>query len=371
MKIGIPTEVKNHEYRVSLTAGGARELVSDGHQVLVQAGAGMGSGILDADYERAGATIVPDAKTAWGEADMVIKVKEPIASEYEFLREDLTLFTYLHLAADRPLTERLLKARTTAIAYETVVGPRGGLPLLAPMSEIAGRLAAQVGAYHAMKPLGGRGVLSGGVPGVAPANVVVFGGGVAGLNAARMSAGLGSQVTLFDINVERLRQIDDLYGSSIQTRFSNTHDAEIAALNADIVIGAVLIPGAKAPTLVSNDTVSKMRTGAVLVDISIDQGGCFEDSRATTHQDPVYRVHDSVFYCVANMPGAVPASSTPALSNVTLPYARAIAAQGWKEALTADMGLAQGLHTHAGVLFESHVGHAHSIPTAPIERALV
>lgn len=371
MRIGIPTEVKNHEYRVSITAGGVRELIADGHQVVVQSGAGVGSNISDADYQAVGAEIEKDAATVWNSSDLILKVKEPIESEYQFLREGLQLFTYLHLAADKPLTERLLETKTTSIAYETVVGRHGGLPLLAPMSEIAGKLAAQVGAYHAMRPLGGRGILAGGVPGVSPANVVVIGGGVAGLNAARVSAGLGARVEIFDVNVERLQQIDDLVGPNIQTRFSNLHDLELAAMNADIVIGAVLVPGAKAPRLLTNAQVAKMRAGSVLIDISIDQGGCFEDSHKTTHSDPTFRVHDSVFYCVANMPGAVPTTSTPALSNVTLPYARAIAKHGWLDALRSDAGLGQGLHTHAGVLFNGQVGQAHGISTKSIEEALV
>ncbi|GAA2903261.1 alanine dehydrogenase [Nonomuraea rubra] len=316
MKIGVPAEVKNHEYRVAVTPAGVHELVRNGHDVTVQRGAGLGSQITDEEYLAAGAKILDSADAVWAEADLVLKVKEPIAEEYHRLREGLVLFTYLHLAASRPCTDALLTARTTGIAYETVqVG--NALPLLAPMSEVAGRLAPQVGAYNLMRFNGGRGVLPGGVPGVAPAKVVVIGGGVSGLNAAQIAVGMGADVTVLDTNVDRLRFIDAVYQGRLKTLVSTSYAIEQEVLGADLVIGAVLIPGAKAPTLVSNDLVARMKPGSVLVDIAIDQGGCFEDSRPTTHADPTYKVHESIFYCVANMPGSVANTSTYALTNAT------------------------------------------------------
>ncbi|TCO65764.1 alanine dehydrogenase [Actinocrispum wychmicini] len=369
MKIAVPREIKNHEYRVALTPAGAHELSSRGHEVYVQADAGAGSAIPDEEYLAAGAKILATAEEVWAEGEMVMKVKEPIAAEYKYLR-DQVLFTYLHLAADKPLTEALLAAGTTGVAYETVQTARGALPLLAPMSEVAGRLAPQVGAYSLMRPSGGRGVLPGGVPGVHPARVVVIGGGVAGVNAARIAAGMGSDVEILDTNVDRLRQIDVDFGGRIRTLASNRYTLEQAVLEADMVIGAVLIPGAKAPKLVSNELVERMKPGSVLVDISIDQGGCFADSRATTHADPTYMVHDSVFYCVANMPGAVPRTSTYALTNVTLPYAVALADKGWHAALKADGELALGLNTHAGALTNEPVAEAHDLPHTALSTVL-
>ena len=370
MRIGVPTEVKNHEYRVAITPAGVAEFVRRGHQVAIQAGAGAGSSITDDDFVTAGATIVPDADSVWGAADLVLKVKEPIASEYHRLRAGQVLFTYLHLAADAEGTKALLASGTTAVAYETVQLADGSLPLLAPMSEVAGRLAPQVGAYSLMRNSGGRGVLPGGVPGVAPAKITVIGGGVSGVNAATIALGLGADVTVLDLNIARLRQIDAQFGGRVKTLVSSSYAIEQSVLEADMVIGAVLVPGAKAPTLVSNDLVKRMKSGAVLVDIAIDQGGCFEDSHATTHEDPVYRVHDAVFYCVANMPGAVPNTSTYALTNATLPYALRLADLGWQDALRQDPALALGLNTHAGQLTNASVGEALGLPVAEVATVL-
>ncbi|MFI6072376.1 alanine dehydrogenase [Actinoplanes sp. NPDC051343] len=363
MRIGVPTEVKNHEYRVAITPAGVAEFVRRGHQVLIQAGAGAGSAITDGDFGSAGATIIPDADSVWAQADLLLKVKEPIAQEYHRLRAGQVLFTYLHLAADAEGTKALMNSGTTAIAYETVQLADGSLPLLAPMSEVAGRLAPQVGAYSLMRNSGGRGVLPGGVPGVAPAKVTVIGGGVSGVNAATIALGLGAEVTILDLNINRLRQIDAQFGGRVKTLVSSAYAIEQSVLEADMVIGAVLVPGAKAPKLVSNDLVKRMKSGSVLVDIAIDQGGCFEDSHATTHEDPVYRVHESVFYCVANMPGAVPNTSTYALTNATLPYALRLADLGWEKALEQDPALALGLNVHAGQLTNASVGEALGLPS--------
>ncbi|WP_459707660.1 alanine dehydrogenase [Actinophytocola sp. KF-1] len=362
MKIAVPREIKNHEYRVALTPAGVHELTAHGHDVFVEAGAGLGSAITDEEYLAAGAKILAKAEDVWAEGEMVMKVKEPIASEYPLLRRDQVLFTYLHLAADEPLTKALMAAGTTSIAYETVQTANGALPLLAPMSEVAGRLAPQVGAYAMMKPSGGRGVLPGGVPGVTPAKVVVIGGGVAGLNAATIAVGMGADVSVLDTNVDRLRQIDAQFQGRLKTVTSNRYAVEQAAKEADLVIGAVLVPGARAPKLISNELVADMKPGSVLVDIAIDQGGCFADSRPTTHAEPTYEVHQSVFYCVANMPGAVPRTSTYALTNVTLPYATALANKGWEAALRDDRALALGLNTHGGALTNGPVAEAHNLP---------
>ncbi|SDH73392.1 alanine dehydrogenase [Nonomuraea jiangxiensis] len=367
MKIGVPAEVKNHEYRVAATPAGVHELVRHGHDVIVQRGAGLGSHITDEEYLSAGAKILDSADAVWNQADMVLKVKEPIAEEYHRLREGLVLFTYLHLAASRACTDALLGAKTTGIAYETVQVDKA-LPLLAPMSEVAGRLAPQVGAYNLMRFNGGRGVLPGGVPGVAPARVVVIGGGVSGLNAAQIAVGMGADVTVLDTNVDRLRFIDAIYQGRLKTLVSTSYAIEQEVLQADLVIGAVLIPGAKAPTLVSNDLVSRMKQGSVLVDIAIDQGGCFEDSRPTTHDDPTYTVHGSVFYCVANMPGSVANTSTYALTNATLPYAVKLANQGWHEALRTDPALAGGLNTHDGLLTNRPVAEALGLAYTPVSQ---
>jgi alanine dehydrogenase len=370
MKVGVPKEVKNHEYRVAMTPAGAHELVTRGHEVFVEASAGVGSSIPDADYVAAGATILPNADSVWETGELILKVKEPIAEEYHRMREGQTLFTYLHLAASRDCTEALVKQGVTAIAYETVQTPDGALPLLAPMSEVAGRLAPQAGAYHLMAQGGGRGVLMGGVSGVYAAKVVVLGAGVSGMNAAAIALGMQAEVLLLDLNIEKLRQADRIYQGHLQTVASNRYEIERAVIDADLVIGAVLVPGAKAPTLVSNDLVSRMKPGSVLVDIAIDQGGCFEDSRPTTHAEPTYRVHDSVFYCVANMPGAVPHTSTYALTNVTMPYAVALADKGWRQALRDDHSLALGLNTHAGEVTYEEVAHAHDMSFRRLEEVL-
>ncbi|HZA12543.1 alanine dehydrogenase [Mycobacterium sp.] len=355
MRVGIPTEIKNNEFRVAITPAGVAELTRRGHHVVIQAGAGAGSSISDTDFKAAGADIITGAEQVWDQADLLLKVKEPIEPEYALMRRGLTLFTYLHLAASAACTDALLRPGTTSIAYETVQTPDGGLPLLAPMSEVAGRLAAQVGAYHLMRSHGGRGVLMGGVPGVAPAEVVVIGGGTAGYNAARVASGMGADVTVFDVNINKLRQLDGEFGGRIQTRHSSMLELEAAVKRADLVIGAVLVPGAKAPKLVTNSTVAQMKSGAVLVDIAIDQGGCFEDSRPTTHDDPTFEVHDTVFYCVANMPGSVPRTSTFALTNATMPYVLKLADRGWRDACRADTALAKGLSTHEGALLNQQV----------------
>lgn len=359
MKIGIPREVKNHEYRVACTPAGVHELVSRGHEVYLESGAGRGSAFEDSAYKEVGAQVLDTADAVWATAELVLKVKEPVAEEYSRMREGQVLFTYLHLAASKDCTDALLRSGITSIAYETVTGRDGSLPLLAPMSEVAGRLAPQAGAYHLMRSGGGRGVLMGGVPGVRPANVVILGAGVAGSNAIAIAAGMRADVTVLDLNIARLREVDAQYRGQVRTLISNTFEVENAVREADLVIGAVLVPGAKAPTLVSNSLVAQMKPGSVLVDIAIDQGGCFEDSRATTHDDPTYRVHESVFYCVANMPGAVPNTSTVALTNVTLPYVVALADRGWRAATAADPGLANGLSTHEGVLLNESVAAAH------------
>jgi alanine dehydrogenase len=370
MKVGVPKEVKNHEYRVAITPAGAHELVRDGHEVFLEQDAGAGSAIPDADFIAAGAKILPTADDVWQAGDLILKVKEPVAEEYHRMRKGQVLFTYLHLAASRECTEALLKAEVTAIAYETVQAPDGSLPLLAPMSEVAGRMAPQVGAHHLQRDGGGRGVLMGGVSGVYAAKVVVLGAGVSGMNAAAIAVGMQAEVLLVDRNITRLRQADAIYQGHCQTVASNAYEIERAVIDADLIIGAVLVPGAKAPKLISNELVSRMKKGSVLVDISIDQGGCFEDSRPTTHAEPTYPVHDSVFYCVANMPGAVPHTSTYALTNVTLPYAVEIAQRGWREALRADQPLALGLNTYAGAVTCPPVAEAHGLPAMPLAEVL-
>jgi alanine dehydrogenase len=370
MKVGIPREVKNHEYRVAITPAGVRELTDHGHEVYLEKDAGAGSRLADDAYVAAGATIIPSADEVWGIADLVLKVKEPIASEYHRMRPGLTLFTYLHLAADRACTDALLANKVTGIAYETVQLTDGSLPLLAPMSEVAGRLGPQVGAYHLMRQGGGYGALLGGVPGTRPANVVVIGGGVSGQNAAQIAVGMGARVTVLDRNINKLRQVDAIYQGKIQTLASNAYEVERAVLDADLVIGAVLVAGAKAPKIVSNELVSRMKPGSVLVDIAIDQGGCFEDSHPTTHADPVFPVHESVFYCVANMPGAVPNTSTYALTNATLPYTVALADKGWQGALRDDHALALGLNTHEGQVTNAPVADAHGYESVTVAAAL-
>jgi alanine dehydrogenase len=370
MRIGVPKEVKVHEYRVAITPAGVHELTEHGHDVHVERGAGEGSSIADAEYAAAGAKILDTADDVWGSAETVLKVKEPVAQEYHRLRDDLTLFTYLHLAASRECTDALLAAGTTAIAYETVQRADGVLPLLFPMSEVAGCLAPQAGAHALLRAEGGRGLLLGGVSGTHPANVVVLGAGVAGMNAIAMAAGLWAQVTVLDTNLDKLRALDRIYRGRVKTVAANAMEVEKAVLAADLVIGAVLLPGARAPRLVTNETVSRMRPGSVLVDISIDQGGCFEDSRATTHAEPTYPVHDSLFYCVANMPGAVPNTSTYALTNVTLPYVVALADKGWQQALRDDPVLAPGLNCVAGEVTSEPVAAAHGLPVRALAEAV-
>lgn len=370
MKISIPKEVKNNEYRVAITPAGVHELVAQGHEVFVQKEAGLGSAISDQEYKDAGATITADASATWAAGDLVLKVKEPIASEYPLMRDGLTLFTYLHLAADLPLTNELVSRKITAIAYETVQLPSRQLPLLAPMSEVAGRLAPLVGANTLLRQNGGNGMLLGGVPGTRPARVTVLGGGVAGTNSIAVAVGMGAEVTVLDTNLNRLRELDALYAGRLRTIASNSFEIERAVKDADLVIGSVLIPGAKAPKLVTNALVKKMKPGAVLVDIAIDQGGCFEDSKPTTHAEPTFEVHDTVFYCVANMPGAVPHTSTYALTNATLPYVKAIANLGWKAALQADASLALGLNTFDGAIVNEPVAVAHGLPSKPLTSAL-
>ena len=364
MRIGVPTEIKNNEFRVAITPAGVHALTRRGHAVTVQAGAGQGASIPDAEYSAAGATLTDDVPGLWADSELVLKVKEPIAQEYQFLRPDLLLFTFLHLAADRALTEELLAKQVTSIAYETVETDAGALPLLAPMSEIAGRLAAQVGADALLRPRGGAGVLLGGAAGVRRGNIVVLGGGTAGLSAARVVAGMGADVTVFDVDPARMRRIEEIDGGAIRTRFSTELDVAQACAGADLVIGAVLVPGARTPSLVTRTMVETMRPGSVLVDIAIDQGGCFEDSRPTTHSEPTFEVEGSIFYCVANMPGAVPHTSTYALTNATLTYALALADDGWRGACRARAELGRGLSTHDGVLYTEGVGRALGLETA-------
>lgn len=369
MRIGIPTEVKEQEYRVSLTPAGAHALVEAGHEVLVESGAGAGAGLADEAYADAGAVVVPTAQDAWS-ADLVCKVKEPVAEEYPLLRKGQVLFTYLHLAASRACTQAVLAAGTTAIAYETVEDADGALPLLVPMSEVAGRLATQEGAHHLLKAQGGRGVLLGGVPGAPRGQVVVLGGGTAGRHAADMAVGLQADVTVLDVDLPRLRRLDERYRGRVRTVASTALSVREAVLAADVVIGAVLVPGARAPRLVDDATIAAMRPGAVLVDVAIDQGGCFEGSRPTTYADPTYRVHDAVLFCVANMPGAVPVTSTRALTAATLPYLQALADHGWRDACRADPGLAAGVNADEGAVVHPGVAAAHDLPLVPVSTVL-
>ncbi|MCW4152478.1 alanine dehydrogenase [Halomonas sp. 18H] len=350
MKIAVPKEIKNHEYRVALTPSGARELVGRGHDVIVQTSAGEGAGFSDADFEAAGARLESDVATLWADAELILKVKEPQAEEVARLSSGQTLFTYLHLAAEEELTKGLLDSGATCIAYETITAAEGGLPLLAPMSTVAGRMAVQAGAHSLEKAQGGSGILLPGVPGVAPAKVTVIGGGVVGENAARMALGLGAEVTVLDKSIPRLETLDDRYQGRMKTVFSTADAMEEAIRESDLIIGAVLVPGAAAPKLITRDMLSDMKPGSVLVDVAIDQGGCFETSKPTTHAEPTYVVDGVVHYCVANMPGAVARTSTQALTNATLPFVLSLADKGWRQALAEDKHFAAGLNVHDGKL---------------------
>jgi len=369
VRIGVAKEIKTDEYRVALTPAGARELVQKGHEVLVEVGAGEGSAMPDEDYVRAGAEIV-SIDDVWSRSELLLKVKEPIAAEYPRLREDLVLFTYLHIAADEPLTRALVESGIRAVAYETVETSDRRLPLLAPMSEIAGRLAPQAGAYFLEKPLGGRGVLLGGVPGVAPGRVLVLGGGVVGYNAAVIAIGLGAHVTILDKSIDRMRYLDEILSGRVSTLMSSTLQIESSIREADVVIGAVLVPGARAPKLVTREMLKEMKRGSVIVDVAIDQGGCFETSHPTTHTDPVFEVDGVTHYCVANMPGGVPVSSTKALTNATLPYVEAIADNGLAEAVARDTALALGVNVLDGKITYAPVADAHGLDYTPLEDVL-
>jgi alanine dehydrogenase len=370
MIVGVPREIKVDEYRVAMTPAGVRELTMLGQRVLIEHDAGVGSSISDEEYEAVGATIVGSAEEIWADSDMVCKVKEPIEPEYSKMRKDQVLFTYLHLAASRSCTEALLEAGTTSIAYETVQLPDGSLPLLAPMSEVAGRMAPLVGAHHLMRPGGGSGVLATGVPGVRAANIVVIGAGVSGMAAATVAVGLHANVYILDRNLDRLRQMDHHFRGALETIASSAHSIEELCISADMVIGAVLVVGAKAPKLVPDSLVAQMRKGSVLVDISVDQGGCFESTHPTTHSNPTFEVYGSLFYCVANMPGAVPHTSTHALANATLPYVEALAEHGWRDAARADPALAAGISTVDGELVSAPVAEAHGMKAVPLADVL-
>jgi len=370
MIIGVPKEIKTHENRVSLQPGGVLQLIRNGHEVHIQKGAGLGSGFTDDMYESNGAVIVDDVEEVWTNAEMIMKVKEPISEEYPRMREGQIIFTYFHFAASRELTEAVIKAKCIAIAYETVEKKDHSLPLLTPMSEVAGRMAAQEGAKYLEKATGGRGVLMGGIPGVPPANVIVLGGGVVGVNAAKIAAGMGANTTILDLSLPRLRHLDDVMPKNVTTLFSNEDAIRNLLPTTDLVIGAVLIPGAKAPKLIRKEMLSLMRPGAVLVDVAIDQGGCFETSKATTHADPIYVIDDIVHYCVANMPGAVPYTSTLGLTNVTTPYAVDIANKGWKQALKEDEELQKGLNIIDGKVIYKDVASAFDLDFTPVGEVL-
>lgn len=370
MKIGLPKEIKDNEYRVGLTPAGVHTLVEAGHEVFVQKTAGEGSGFPDDQYVGAGAKLVDTADDAWGEGDMVVKVKEPIAPEYPRMRENQLLFTYLHLAPEFELTKQMMERKVTGVAYETITDKQGRLPLLTPMSEVAGRMSVQVGATYLEKMNGGRGILLGGVPGVPAANVVIIGGGVVGTEAAKMAVGLGAKVTIIDRNLDRLRQLDDIFLSKVQTLASSRYQIEEAISHADLVIGAVLVVGAAAPKLVTRDMLHLIPDGAVLVDVAVDQGGCFETTRATTHSNPTYYEEGVLHYCVANMPGAVPRTSTFALTNATLPYALALANKGFEQAIREDRGLREGVNTYAGKLTYEAVATSQNLEYTPLENLI-
>jgi alanine dehydrogenase len=371
MRIGVPTEIKDNEYRVGMTPGGARDLTADGHRVYVQKGAGTGSGFPDEEYTAAGATILPDADSVFGEADMIVKVKEPIAPDLKRLKDGQLLFTYLHLAPVPHLTEELLQKKIIGVAYETITDERRrSLPLLTPMSEVAGRMSVHVGAYYLHRPNNGRGVLLGGVPGTLPADVIIIGGGVVGTNAAKMAVGLGARVTILDVSLERLRQLDDIFRGDVQTLASSRAHLEDAVRRADLLIGGVLIPGAAAPKLVTRTMVGEMKKGSVIVDVAIDQGGCVETAHPTTHSDPVYEVDGVVHYCVANMPGAVPRTSTIALTNATLPYTRMLANKGFDKAVRQDPGLAEGVNVYQGQITYEAVATSQGRQYTPLANLL-
>ncbi|AGL02311.1 alanine dehydrogenase [Desulfoscipio gibsoniae] len=370
MIIGVLKEIKDNENRIALTPAGVSELKKDKHEVLIQKGAGEGSGISDKEYQDAGARIVTDASEVWANAEMVMKVKEPISSEYEYFRKGQILFTYLHLAADRALTEVLMNKGVTAVAYETVESSDGSLPLLMPMSEVAGRMATIIGAQYLQRIHGGRGLLPGGVPGVLPANVVIIGGGTVGINAAKMAVGLGADVTIFDLNANRLRYLDDIFGARVKTVVSSAYNLSSSLTAADLVIGAVLVTGAKAPTLVTMEMLENMPRRSVIIDVAVDQGGCIETSRPTTHSNPTFEVNGVLHYCVANMPGAVPRTSTYALSNVTLPYARVIARNGIMKAINENGGLAKGVNVIEGKITCRGVAEAHSLDSYNLKEVI-
>ncbi|HEY2325672.1 MAG TPA: alanine dehydrogenase [Thermoanaerobaculia bacterium] len=371
MRIGVPTEIKDNEFRVGMTPAGAAVLSSDGHQVLIQQGAGDGSGFADEEYVAAGAKILPDADAVYDQAEMIVKVKEPIDPDLQRLKDGQLLFTYLHLAPVPKLTESLLKKKITGVAYETITDERRRtLPLLTPMSEVAGRMSVHVGAYFLHKPLGGRGILLGGVPGVLPGDVVIIGGGVVGTNAAKMAVGLGARVTLLDTNLDRLRQLDDIFRGTVQTLASNSAHIADAVTRADLLIGGVLIPGAAAPKLVTRAMIGTMKKGSVIVDVAIDQGGCVETAHATTHSNPVYEVDGVIHYCVANMPGAVPRTSTIALTNATLPYTRLLAKKGFEQAVRDDAGLAEGVNVYKGAITYKAVAESQSRDYTALQQLL-
>ena len=367
MIVGLPKEIKDNEYRVGLTPAGVRALTDAGHQVIVEKNAGEGSGFPDALYQKAGAQIIDSADDVWAQADMIVKVKEPIEPEYPRMRESQLLFTYLHLAPDRQLTNQLLQRKVTGIAYETITDRKGTLPLLTPMSEVAGRMAIQVGAHYLEKMAGGRGILLGGVPGVPAARVVIIGGGVVGTNAAKMAVGLGAHVTIIDNNLDRLRELDDIFLSKISTLASSAYMIHDAISTADLIVGAVLVPGAAAPRLVTRGMLKDVQNGAVIVDVAVDQGGCIETTHPTTHSDPTYYVEGVLHYCVANMPGAVPRTSTFALTNATLPYALKLANKGFFEAIRSDPGLKEGVNTYAGHCTYEAVAQSQDLPYTSID----
>ncbi len=370
MIIGIPKEIKNNENRVALTPAGAFELNKRGHEVYVQKTAGLGSGFSDSDYEEAGAQILPSIEDVYAKAEMIIKVKEPIEQEYSLIKEDQLLFTYFHFASYKPLTEAMIESKSVCLAYETVLGKNRSLPLLVPMSEVAGRMAIQEGAKYLEKPEGGRGVLLGGVPGVPPAKVLILGGGIVGTQAAKMAAGLGANVTILDISLDRLRYLSDVLPANVTTMFSNEYNIRRLIINHDLIVGAVLIPGAKAPNLITREMLKEMRAGTVLVDVAVDQGGCIETCKPTTHEDPTFVIDDIVHYCVANMPGAVPYTSTIALTNATLPYALRLADKGWKEACLNDANLKEGLNVVKGKVVHKGVSDAFGLDLVDVNTCL-